>query len=294
MSCQLYWGSPDPAHTVTQARTLRVLSGPGSPATSRRGACSVLRSPGCTYASPVVTQELWTAVDRYIGERLLAEDPVLDTALAASDAAGLPAIAITPSQGKLLELLARIHGARSILELGTLGGYSTIWLARALPRDGRVVTLELDSHYADVARANIANAGLAEIVQLRVGPALQALSELHAEGDGPFDLIFIDADKQNNPGYLEWSLKLSRPGTLIIADNVVRGGAILDPTASDPRLGDGGVRGVRRFYELLGAEPRVSATAIQTVGAKGHDGFALALVNEHRQVLAHTRVQSDG
>ena len=200
--------------------------------------------------------------------------------LAASDAAGLPAIAITPNQGKLLELLARVHGARSILELGTLGGYSTIWLARALPEGGRLVTLEADPRYAEVALANIAGAGLAELVQLRVGLALQTLPELVSEGAGPFDLIFIDADKQNNPGYLEWSLKLSRPGSLIVADNVVRGGAILDPDASDPRLGDGGVRGVRRFYELLAAESRVSATAIQTVGAKGHDGFALALVSE--------------
>jgi predicted O-methyltransferase YrrM len=225
-----------------------------------------------------MTQELWTAVDRYIGDRLLAEDPVLDAALAASDAAGLPAIAITPNQGKLLGLLARIHGARSILELGTLGAYSTIWLARSLPAGGRLVTLEANPHYADVARANIANAGLAETVQLRVGPALQTLPELAAEGAGPFDLIFIDADKQNYPGYLEWSLKLSRPGSLIIGDNVVRAGAILDPNATDPSIGNEGIRAVRRFYDLLAAEPRVSATAIQTVGAKGHDGFALALV----------------
>jgi predicted O-methyltransferase YrrM len=224
-----------------------------------------------------MTQELWTAVDRYICDHLLCDDPMLDAALRASDAAGLPPIAITPNQGRLLELLVRIHGARRILELGTLGAYSTIWLARALPADGRIVTLEANPHYAEVARANIANAGLADVVQLRVGPALQALPELVGEGE-PFDLIFIDADKQNNPGYLEWSLKLSRPGTLIVADNVVRGGAILDPGARDPRLGDGGVQGVRRFYELLGAEPRLSATAIQTVGAKGYDGFALALV----------------
>ncbi|HEX4837786.1 MAG TPA: O-methyltransferase [Solirubrobacteraceae bacterium] len=224
-----------------------------------------------------MTLELWTAVDRYICDHLLREDPVLDAALRASDAAGLPPIAITPNQGRLLELLVRVHGARRILELGTLGAYSTIWLARALPADGRLVTLEANPHYAEVARANIANAGLADVVQLRVGPALQTLPELAGEG-APFDLIFIDADKQNNPGYLEWSLKLSRPGTLIVADNVVRGGAILDAEASDPRLGDGGVQGVRRFYELLGAEPRLSATAIQTVGAKGYDGFALALV----------------
>jgi predicted O-methyltransferase YrrM len=226
-----------------------------------------------------MNDDLWTAVDGYIAEHLLAPDAALDAALAAGDAAGLPPIAITPNQGKLLELLARVHHAHSILELGTLGGYSTIWLARALPQGGRLVTLERDPDYAEVARANIANAGFAEIVESRVGPALQTLPELYAEGAGPFDLIFIDADKQNYPGYLEWSLKLSRVGTLIVGDNVVRAGAILDPRAEDPGFGDGGVAaGVRRFYELLATDPRVSATAIQTVGAKGHDGFALALV----------------
>jgi predicted O-methyltransferase YrrM len=226
-----------------------------------------------------MTQELWSAVDRYICDHLLPDDPALDAALRASDAAGLPPIAITPNQGKLLELLVRIHGARSVLELGTLGAYSTIWLARALPPGGRLVTLEANPHYAEVARANIANAGLAEVVQMRVGPALETLPELAAEG-APFDLIFIDADKRNNPGYLEWSLKLSRPGSLIVADNVVRDGAILDADAADPWLGDGGVQGVRRFYELLAAEPRLNATAIQTVGTKGYDGFALALVTD--------------
>jgi predicted O-methyltransferase YrrM len=223
--------------------------------------------------------DLWTAVDGYIAERLLAPDPVLDAALAAGEAAGLPRIAITPNQGKLLELLARIHGASSILELGTLGGYSTIWLARGLARGGHLVTLERDPRYAEVARANISSAGLADSVQVRVGPALETLPELHGEGLGPFDMIFIDADKQNYPGYLEWSLRLSRVGTLIVGDNVVRAGAILDPRAEDPDFGDGGIAaGVRRFYEMLAAEPRISATAIQTVGAKGHDGFALGLV----------------
>jgi predicted O-methyltransferase YrrM len=225
-----------------------------------------------------MTLQLWTAVDRYIGDRLLAEDPVLDAALAASDAAGLPPIAITPNQGKLLHLLARIHGARSILELGTLGAYSTIWLARALPPGGRLITLEANPDYAEVARANIAAAGLADTVELLLAPALETLPELAAAGAGPFDLIFIDADKQNYPGYLEWSLKLSRPGTVIVGDNVVRAGRILDPDAGDPSLGVDGLLAVRRFYDLLAAEPRVSATAIQTVGAKGHDGFALALV----------------
>jgi predicted O-methyltransferase YrrM len=222
-----------------------------------------------------MSQDLWSAVDDYIVEHLLAPDPSLDAAVAASEAAGLPPIAITPNQGKLLELLARIHNAKSILELGTLGGYSTIWLARSLPQGGQLVTLEREPRYAEVALANIANAGLADMVQVRVGPALETLPAMHEEGAGPFDLIFIDADKQNYPGYLEWSLKLSRVGTLIIGDNVVRGGAILD---SDASVDDGIAAGVRRFYEMLAAEPGVSATAIQTVGAKGHDGFALGLV----------------
>jgi len=230
-------------------------------------------------ASPATTQELWTAVDRYICDRLLPQDAVLDAALTASDAAGLAAIATSPNQGKLLELLARVHGAQRILELGTLGGYSTIWLARALPPGGQLVTLEADPHNAEVASANIAAAGLAEVVQLRLGPALQTLPQLAAEGT-PFDLIFIDADKQNDASYLEWSLKLSRPGSLIIADNVVGGGAIIDPDAQNPWGEDGGVGGVRRFYDLLGAEPRLQATAIQTVGDKGHDGFAIALVSD--------------
>jgi predicted O-methyltransferase YrrM len=226
-----------------------------------------------------MNQDIWTAVDGYISEHLLAPDPALEGAVAASDAAGLPAIAITPNQGKLLELLARVHNAQSILELGTLGGYSTIWLARALPKRGHLITLERDPRYAEVASANLSNAGVADLVEVRVGPALDTLPELHDEGAGPFDLIFIDADKQSYPGYLEWSLKLSRVGTLIIGDNVVRAGAILDSDADDPSFGDGGVAaGVRRFYEILAAEPRVTATAIQTVGAKGHDGFALALV----------------
>jgi predicted O-methyltransferase YrrM len=223
----------------------------------------------------------WTAVDRYITDLLVGEDPALQAALRDSDTAGLPPIAVTPNQGKLLELLARIHGARTILELGTLGGYSTIWLARALPAGGRLITLEAEPRFAEVARANIARAGVEEFVELRVGAALETLPQLHAEGAGPFDLIFIDADKQNYPGYFEWSLKLSRPGTVIIGDNVVRDGAILDPEAYDPVHGNEVIKGVRRFYELAAAEPRVSAnaTAIQTVGAKGHDGFALMIVD---------------
>jgi len=216
-------------------------------------------------------------VDRYICDRLIPQDQVLDAALVASEAAGLPPIATSPAQGKLLELLARVHGAKRILELGTLGGYSTIWLARSLPPGGQLVTLEADPRNAEVARANIAAAGFGEVVELRLGPALQTLPELAAEGT-TFDLIFIDADKQNDASYLEWSLKLSRPGSLIIADNVVGGGAIIDPNARNPWGEDGGVGGVRRFYDLLGAEPRVDATAIQTVGEKGHDGFAFAIV----------------
>ena len=215
------------------------------------------------------------------GEHLLPADAALDAAVADSVAAGLPPISVTPNQGKLLQLLARMQGARKILELGTLGGYSTIWLARALPAGGRLITLEAEPRYAEVAQANIARAGLSELVELRVGPALQTLPELHAEGAGPFDLIFIDADKQNYPGYFEWALRLSRPGTLIVGDNVVRDGAILDPDADDPTVGNEGIRGVRRFYELAGAQVEqgsVSATAIQTVGAKGYDGFALVLV----------------
>ncbi|MGA8363334.1 MAG: O-methyltransferase [Solirubrobacteraceae bacterium] len=228
-------------------------------------------------------QDRWNAVDRYISDHLVPADPALEAALRDSDAAGLPPIAVTPNQGKLLELLARIQGARKILELGTLGGYSTIWLARALPADGRLLTLEADPRFAEVARANIARAGVANLVELRVGAALDTLPQLHSEGAGPFDLIFIDADKQNYPGYFEWSLKLSRPGTVIVGDNVVRDGAILDPEAYDPEKGDEIIKGVRRFYELVSDEPRVSAsaTAIQTVGAKGYDGFALMIVGEH-------------
>jgi predicted O-methyltransferase YrrM len=218
-------------------------------------------------------QERWDAVDRYIADLLLPADPSLDAALEASAAAGLPPHQISPAQGKLLQLLALMRAAQAILEIGTLGGYSTIWLGRALPADGRLVALEADPGYADVARANVARAGLADVVEVRVGRALDTLPLLAAEGQGPFDLIFIDADKRSNAEYLAWALKLSRPGTVIVADNVVRGGAV----AGDGD-GDETVQGVRRFYELLAADPRVTATAIQTVGLKGHDGFAIALV----------------
>jgi predicted O-methyltransferase YrrM len=222
-------------------------------------------------------QDRWTAEDRYIINSLVPPDPVLDAALATNAAAGLPLHDVAPNQGKLLQLLALLVGARMILEIGTLGGYSTIWLARALPVGGRLVTLEADPRHAEVARANIDRAGLADVVDMRVGPALDTLPQLEKEGIESFDLIFIDADKQNNPQYLSWALKLSRRGTLIIGDNVVRDGAVIDAASSDPV-----VQGLRRFFELLGDEPRLSATALQTVGSKGYDGFAMALVNSDR------------
>jgi predicted O-methyltransferase YrrM len=220
-----------------------------------------------------MTQELWTAVDQYINGLLLPSDPALDAALEASTAAGLPSIQVSPPQGKLLHLLARLRGARNILEIGTLGGYSTIWMARALPPGGRLLTLEANAKHAEVSRANFARAGLASVIELRLGPALETLPQVAAEGRGPFDLIFIDANKDTMLEYFDWALKLSRPGSVIIADNVIRDGAIIDATSKDPDI-----QGVRRFNERLAAEPRVSATEIQTVGSKGYDGFALALV----------------
>jgi len=218
-------------------------------------------------------KEEWVGVDQYISGALIAPDPVLQAALDDSAAAGLPAINVSPCQGKLLQLLAQSHGARRILELGTLGGYSTIWLARALPPGGRLVTLEVNPQYAEVARANLARANLLEVVEQHAGPALETLPRLVAERRGPFDLIFIDADKANTADHFRWALQLSRVGTLIIVDNVVRQGALRDADSTDAA-----VQGMRRFMELLSAEPRVSATAIQTVGIKGYDGFALALV----------------
>jgi predicted O-methyltransferase YrrM len=225
-----------------------------------------------------VPEHSWRAVDDYINGLIVPEDDALRAALQDSDAAGLPPIAVTPSQGKLLALLAQVQRARTILELGTLGGYSTIWLARALPAEGRLITLEANPDYAQVARANIARAGVAERVELRVGQGLDTLPQLAAEGAGPFDMIFVDADKKNNPGYFEWALKLSRPGTLIVVDNVVRAGRIVDPYEYGPDGQDADIKGIRRFFEMLSAEPRVDATAVQTVGAKGYDGFALAIV----------------
>ena len=220
-----------------------------------------------------MSQKQWTAVDRYFSETLVPSDPVLDAALQANTKAGLPAIDVAPNQGKFLQLLVQLRGARRILEIGTLGGYSSIWMARALPADGRLTTLEFSPKHAEVARANIARAGLEKIVDIRVGPALETLSKMEKEGTEPFDLIFIDADKPNNPNYLPWALKFSRPGTLLIGDNIVREGEVAEPSSTDPN-----VQGQRRFLELMAAEPRLSATALQTVGSKGYDGFAMALV----------------
>lgn len=229
-----------------------------------------LPSLGNTKRKP---ERAWTAVDSYIDGLLIGEDAVLDAALQASAAAGLPDIAVTPSQGKLLYLLARMTGAQKILEIGTLGGYSTIWLGRALPPGGRLVTLESDRKHSEVARANIARAGLAKAVDVRLGQALKTLPKIAAEGGGPFDFVFIDADKESTTEYFGWALRLSRPGTAIVVDNVVRDGEVANAKTTDPR-----VLGIRRFNESLAREPRVSATTIQTVGSKGYDGFTLALV----------------
>jgi predicted O-methyltransferase YrrM len=216
----------------------------------------------------------WSAVERYLVEALAVSDPVLDAALADNAAAGLPAIDVAPNAGKLLQLLARLCGSRKILEIGTLGGYSTIWLGRALPMGGLLVTLEADSRHAAIARSNIARALLSDIVNVREGLALDMLPQIEREGIGPFDFIFIDADKANNPGYFEWALKLSRRGSVIVIDNVVRKGAVLDESSEDPDI-----QGIRRLFQVVASEPRVSVTALQTVGSKGWDGFLVALVN---------------
>jgi predicted O-methyltransferase YrrM len=221
----------------------------------------------------LMTQDLWSAVDQYITETVVLSDRALEAALRASVESGLPSIQVSPPQGKLLHLLARSLGARNILEIGTLGGYSTIWMARALPAGGRLVTLEADAKHAEVARANFSRAGLQTSIDLRLGPALDTLPELAAEGGDRFDLIFIDANKSTMAEYFDWALKLSFPGTMIVADNVVRDGAVIDARSEDPDI-----QGVRRFNERVAAEPRVSATEIQTVGSKGYDGFALVLV----------------
>jgi predicted O-methyltransferase YrrM len=221
-----------------------------------------------------MSQDTWNAVDNYLTDTLVKQDAALEAALQDSDAAGLPAINVSPPHGKLLNLLARIQGARNILEIGTLGGYSAIWLARGLPPGGgRLITLEVDPKHAEIARANLARAGFANIAQVRLGRAIDTLPELEREGAGPFDFIFIDADKPSNPEYFAWALKLSRRGTVIVVDNVVRKGAVADAAS-----GDASVQGVRRLNAMMATEPRVSTTAIQTVGVKGYDGFAIALV----------------
>jgi predicted O-methyltransferase YrrM len=215
----------------------------------------------------------WTAVDHYLLEKFFPADEALDAAQRAADAANLPTIQVAPTQGKLLYILAKLMGARRILEMGTLGGYSTIWLARALPADGRLITLELDPKHAEVAQGNLAHAGLADKVEIRQGKALESLAGLVAEGQAPFDLVFIDADKPNTPAYFEWALKLSRPGSLIITDNVVRDGQVANASSTDAS-----VQGIRSLFDVMAAELRVTVTAIQTVGAKGYDGLAFALV----------------
>ena len=220
-----------------------------------------------------IESDLWTSVDQYLTEILVPKDASLESALAANAAAGLPSIDVSPTQGKFLHLLARMQGAKRILEIGTLGGYSTIWLARALPPLGTLISLEFNPKHAAVAKENIAQAGLASIVEIRIGPAADSLAQLQAENAEPFDLIFIDADKPNNPTYLEWALKLSRKGTLIVVDNVIRDGQIADPNNPDPAI-----TGTRTMFEMLAANPRLESTALQTVGGKGYDGFAFALV----------------
>ncbi len=219
-----------------------------------------------------MSDKTWSAVDAYFEEQLIPSDPAFEAALQASQAAGLPSIQVPASQGKLLYLLALAQGPRRILEVGTLGGFSTLWLARALPSDGHLVTLELEPRHAEVARGNFVRAGLAECIELRVGPALETLAQLRAERMAPFDFVFIDADKANNLGYVQAALDLSRVGTLIVVDNVVREGAVV------ARRRDAAAEGVRRMTEWIGREPRLSATVIQTVGAKGYDGFLLARV----------------
>lgn len=241
------------------------------PRNTAAGSNAAAAAAGAPSSNP---QDVWAAVDRYTNEQLVRPDAMLDAALAASAAAGLPDIQVTPSQGKFLMMLAQFGSARRILEIGTLGGYSTIWLARALPPGGRIVTLELSAKHAEVARTNLARAGVDRLVDIRVGPALETLPKLAAEGGAPFDLVFIDADKPSNADYFAWALRLTRVGGVILIDNVVRDGEVVDAASRDPS-----VQGVRRMNALIAAEPRVSATTIQTVGSKGYDGFTMAIVS---------------
>jgi predicted O-methyltransferase YrrM len=233
---------------------------------------SAAPAPGLSSASIAMDRQVWQQAEDWIVDRLIGQDDALDAAVANAGAGGLPAIAVDPTMGKLLNLLARMIGAQRILEIGTLGGYSTIWLARALPAGGRLITLEADAGHAAVAEANLAGAGLADRVEVRVGAALDTLPQL--QDDAPFDFVFLDADKRHTPEYLEWTLKLTRPGSVIVADNVIRHGGVADADDRDPS-----VQGMRRFFDLLHeASSRVTATAVQTVGSKGWDGFAVALV----------------
>ncbi|GIP27722.1 O-methyltransferase [Paenibacillus sp. J23TS9] len=218
-------------------------------------------------------KQTWEQVDEYITDLLCPNDPILDDVLTANRKADLPEIDVTANQGKLLQLLVQMKGAKRVLEIGTLGGYSTIWMARGLPADGKIITLELDSHHADVAKANIAHAGLEHMIEVRTGDALGQLAMMAEEEMEPFDLIFIDADKPNNPHYLNWALQFSRPGTVIIGDNVIREGEIINKHSTDPRI-----QGVRKFNEMITGNPKISATAIQTVGSKGYDGFMIGIV----------------
>jgi predicted O-methyltransferase YrrM len=220
-----------------------------------------------------LTEELWATVDRYLTDTIVKPDAALGAALDRSDAAGLPSINVSPSQGKFLHMLARLVNARAILEVGTLGGYSTIWLARALKPGGRLITLEADARHAELARANLARAGLDRMVDVRLGPALDTLPRIATEGIAPFDLVFIDADKPNTPQYFTWALKLSHAGSIIVVDNVIRKGEVANPSATDPN-----VQGMQQFFTMAAAEPRVDATAIQTVSSKGYDGFSIILV----------------
>src|SRR5215468_552991 len=224
---------------------------------------------------PKEAQKIWIDVDQYFIEQLHLSDPVLDAAMQANTAAELPAIDVAPNQGKFLNILARLTNSKKILEIGTLGGYSTIWLARALPPGGRLISLEFNPKHAEVAKSNLRQAGLSGRVEVRVGAALDSLPQIETEGIAPFDFIFIDADKPNNPGYLEWAVKLSRPGTFIIVDNVVRDGAVSDASSTDPTI-----LGTRKMFDLMSRDARLSSTALQTVGSKGYDGFALAIVTD--------------
>jgi predicted O-methyltransferase YrrM len=227
---------------------------------------------------PKEAQKIWIDVDQYFTEQLHLSDPVLEAAMQANAAAELPAIDVAPNQGKFLNILARLTHSKKILEVGTLGGYSTIWLARALPPDGRLISLEFNPKHAEVAKSNIRRAGLSGRVEIRVGAALDSLPQIEKEGIAPFDFIFIDADKPNNPGYLEWAVKLSRPGTFIVVDNVVRDGAVSDASSTDPTI-----LGTRKMFDLMSRDARLSSTALQTVGSKGYDGFALAIVTDQQK-----------